>query len=449
VPDPGGTIEPMEGVKGNVARSKDLVASATEDLKQHHGWLKGYLASEKRDRDRHMRRLRPQHVADSSNRPVSRIGVLLIGGALVITGFVWQHMNAAIPLDTSRGQRGSEQTVLEPKLSYDTEAQRLQPSAPEALMKEKVDAERRPSADAEISPSVAPVDKIETVPVDIYAAQRGSEPSLTSSLTTEAQELQPSAPQAPMEQKAAAQPTELKPTAGAELATETLRPNEPASENARDHESRGNTPSTSAASPQGTLQHATANSPDLSAEPSSQHGTTPDLSTEAPIPVSQLPSVAEVPPEAPVITSEPPASSLSDETVPPPDEISIEEAREGETKKAPVVDPAARLANQHASLNEAERSLLDNPGLPLRKPSSRDVSVAEQPPANRHVRADPRRRAPVAEDSRVAQLERSVDVPRSTARTQSVGPQEREWPRRRTEGPRPGLGLFIFAPPGF
>ena len=404
--DPDGTIEPVEGVKGRVARSKDLVATTTEDLKQYHHWLKDYLASEKRDRDRHMRRLRPEHLADvdvphisSSNRPVSIVGVLLIGGALVTTGFVWEHMNEAIPLDASRGQRGSEQTALEPKLSHDTEVQGLQPSAP----------------------------------------------------------------QAPMELKAAAQPTELKPTAGAELATETLRPNEPAWENARDHESRGNAPFTLVASPQGTSQHATANSPDLSAEPSSQHGTTPnlwaepssqhgttpDLSTEAPIPFSQLPSVAEVPPESPVLTSEPPASSLSDDAVPPPDEISIEEAQEGKTKKAPVVDPAARLANQHASSNEAERSPLDNPGLPLRKPSSRDVSVAEQPPANRHVRADPRRRAPIAEDSRVTQLERSVDVPRSTARTQSVSPQERKWPRRRTEGPRPGLGLFIFAPPGF
>ena len=409
--DPDGTIEPVEGVKRRVALSKDLVATTTEDLKQYHHWLKDYLASEKRDRDRHMRRLRPQHLADvdvprinSSNRSVSIVGILLIGGALVTTGFVWEHMNEAIPLDTSRGQRGSEQTVLEPKLSHDTEAQGLQPSAP----------------------------------------------------------------QAPMKLKAAAQPTELKPTAGAELATETLRPNEPAWENARDHKSRGNAPFTSEASPQGTSQHATANSPDLSAEPSSQHGTTPnlsaepssehgttpDLSTEAPIPFSQLPSVAEVPPEAPVLTSEPPVSSLSDDAVPPPDEISIEEAREGKTKKAPVVDPAARLANQHASSNEAERSPLDNPDLPLRKPSSRDVSVAEQPPANRHVRADSRRRAPIAEDSRVTQLERSVEVPRSTARTQSgrtqsVSPQERKWPRRRTEGPRPGLGLFIFAPPGF
>ena len=111
------------------------------------------------------------------------------------------------------------------------------------------------------------------------------------------------------------------------------------------------------------------------------------------------------------------------------DEISIEEAREGETKKAPVVDPAAKLANQYASLNEAERSPLDNPGLPLRKPSSRDVSVAEQQPANRHVR----RRAPVAEDGRVAQLERSVDVPHSRVKTPSLGLQEGEWPRRRTK----------------
>ena len=62
--DPDGTIEPVEGVKGRVAQSKDLVATTTEDLKQHHRWLKDYLASEKRDRDRHMRRLRPQHLAD-------------------------------------------------------------------------------------------------------------------------------------------------------------------------------------------------------------------------------------------------------------------------------------------------------------------------------------------------------------------------------------------------
>ena len=147
--DPDGTIEPVEGVKGRVARSKDLVATTAEDLKQYHHWLKDYLASEKRDRDRHMRRLRPQHLSDvdvpphisSSNRSVSIVGVLLICGALVATGFVWQHMNEAIPLDKLGGQRGSEQTVLEPKLSHDTAAQRLQPSAPQAPLEQKAAAQ--------------------------------------------------------------------------------------------------------------------------------------------------------------------------------------------------------------------------------------------------------------------------------------------------------------------
>ena len=215
------------------------------------------------------------------------------------------------------------------------------------------------------------------------AAKEGqSKPSWSpsSATTPEAQGLQPSAPQAPMKLKAAAQPTVLKPTAGAELATETLRPNEPARENARDHKSHGdasprkrrrkarrNTPQPAPdLSAEPSSQHGTT--PNLSAEPASEHGTTPDLSTEAPIPFSHLPSVAEVPPAAPVLTSEPPVSSLSDDAVPPSDEISIEEAREGKTQEAPVVDPAARLENQHASSNEAERSPLDNPDLPLRTP---------------------------------------------------------------------------------
>ena len=158
--DPDGTIEPVEGVKRRVALSKDLVATTTEDLKQYHHWLKDYLASEKRDRDRHLRRLMPQHLADvdvprinSSNRSVAIVGILLIGGALVTTGFVWEHMNEAIPLDTSRGQTGSEQTVLEPKLSHDTEARGLQPSAPQAPMKLKA-AAQPPSSNRPLVPSL-------------------------------------------------------------------------------------------------------------------------------------------------------------------------------------------------------------------------------------------------------------------------------------------------------
>ena len=48
VTDPDGTIEPVEGVKGRVAQSKDLVATTTEDLKQYHRWLNDYLASLRR-----------------------------------------------------------------------------------------------------------------------------------------------------------------------------------------------------------------------------------------------------------------------------------------------------------------------------------------------------------------------------------------------------------------
>ena len=69
-----------------------------------------------------------------------------------------------------------------------------------------------------------------------------------------------------------------------------------------------------------------------------------------------------------------------------PMEFRSKQPEKGKPRKHSVVDPAARPANQHASSNEAQRSPLDNPDLPLRKPSSRDVSVAEQPPANRQVR---------------------------------------------------------------
>ena len=70
------------------------------------------------------------------------IGALCIGVTLVISAFVWQHMNEVVPLDTSGAS-----------------------SAPEALMDEKAAVEDRPSADAEIPLSVAgTVDQTETTP---------------------------------------------------------------------------------------------------------------------------------------------------------------------------------------------------------------------------------------------------------------------------------------------
>ena len=250
--DPDRTIEPVEGVKERLAESKDFVAKTTEDLKQYHRWLKDYLVSEKSNRDRHMRRLRPHHLdtidvsyISSPNRPVSTVRALLIGGVLVAVGFFWEHVYETISLETSRGQRGSEQTVLEPKLSHDTHAQRLQPSAPQALM----------------------------------------------------------------EQKAAAQPAALKPIAGADLVTETLRPSERGSKNERDHGSRGNAAFTSSFfrnTSQPTLQAYRSNRPRTTAllqiylsDRRRNMAPLQTLLTSAPIPFSQLPSVSEVPSEVP------------------------------------------------------------------------------------------------------------------------------------------------------
>jgi len=92
-----------------------------------------------------------------------------------------------MPLDTPGAQSGSEQSLIEPKPSLSTGEQELQPSAPEALMETKAAAERRPSADSKQS-------LIEPKP----------------SLDTGDQELQPSAP----EEKAAAEP---QPSADAEI----------------------------------------------------------------------------------------------------------------------------------------------------------------------------------------------------------------------------------------
>lgn len=52
----------FEAARGSIAQSKDLSLSVKDDLNQHRRWLKGYLASEKRQRDARARRLRRRHV---------------------------------------------------------------------------------------------------------------------------------------------------------------------------------------------------------------------------------------------------------------------------------------------------------------------------------------------------------------------------------------------------
>jgi hypothetical protein len=55
--DAGGILDTTELAKRDVAQSRHIAASAAQDLKRHQQWLKSYIASEKRSRDRHVRSL--------------------------------------------------------------------------------------------------------------------------------------------------------------------------------------------------------------------------------------------------------------------------------------------------------------------------------------------------------------------------------------------------------
>ena len=259
-----------ESVSWSVARSQtETTALKRRDL---------------RARARHAADLDVPHIS-SYNRPVWRVGVLLIGGALVTTGFVWQHMNEAVPLDTSGAQRGSEQSLTEPKLSLDTGDQ--QPSAPEALMEEKAGAERRPSADAEIPPSAAStVDGTESAP-----EQR---PAPTDRATV------------PQETHAHA---ELQASDGAKPSAEAFGPNEHAPGTPEEgHEPKSN--EASEASPLVPAESPVA---------TSRHGTVPDLPTEASISDPQFPPATGAPAETVAVNAPEPsaASSLSEPLRPP------------------------------------------------------------------------------------------------------------------------------------
>ena len=199
-----------------------------------------------------------------------RVAALFIGVTLVISAFVWQHMNEAVPLDTSGAQRGSESFLTQPKPSLDTVTQGLQPSAPEALMEEKA-AERRPSADAEIPPSAAStVDQTETTPEQrpVPETERATAPEETNVRA------------------------ELQASHGAKPSAEAFGSLEHA-------------PGTPAQSDDSAL--VSAESPPAP----SQHAIVPDLSAAAPIPDPQDPQAAGQPAEAVAVNTPEPSAPVS------------------------------------------------------------------------------------------------------------------------------------------
>ena len=130
------------------------------------------------------------------------------------------------------------------------------------------------------------------------------------------------------------------------------------------------------------------------------------------------------------------------------DENSVAGRPEKEPQQASLTLPAANPTPRQAQLNDAERLPLDNPGLPLRKPLLRDMTVAEQAPAKRRLDVDAKRRSPIAADKRVAHLERPLDEPSGAGKSRGRLQQPNNSPDPVVRG-RPNLGLFIFAPPGF
>lgn len=57
-------INPLELPLGAVSRSKETIAALTKDLDQHNRWFGDYLASEKRSRERHARRVRREEAKE-------------------------------------------------------------------------------------------------------------------------------------------------------------------------------------------------------------------------------------------------------------------------------------------------------------------------------------------------------------------------------------------------
>src|SRR6478672_11474427 len=64
VSNPSDALDPIALAQGEISRSKVAIASAAKDLDQHDRGLKDFIATEKRGRARHARRIRRQQAAE-------------------------------------------------------------------------------------------------------------------------------------------------------------------------------------------------------------------------------------------------------------------------------------------------------------------------------------------------------------------------------------------------
>jgi hypothetical protein len=93
-----GALDPIDAAKNDIAGSKDLIASVSDDLSQHYRWLESYRSSE----IKHKRRLQRQEVMYQLElrrrrlmRFAKRVALTSFRWARAASIFVWQHLNAA------------------------------------------------------------------------------------------------------------------------------------------------------------------------------------------------------------------------------------------------------------------------------------------------------------------------------------------------------------------
>ena len=93
-----GALDPIDAAKNDIAGSKDLIASVSDDLSQHYRWLESYRSSE----IKHKRRLQRQEVMYQIEvrrrrlmRFAKRAALTSFRWARAASLFLWQHLNAA------------------------------------------------------------------------------------------------------------------------------------------------------------------------------------------------------------------------------------------------------------------------------------------------------------------------------------------------------------------
>jgi len=277
---------------------------------------------------------------NSHRPPVWRAGVPLIGGVLVLAGFVWWGVNDASQF-TSDAQRASKPSVSEPKLSLDTEGQKFQPSPQQAVLEKKLDPP--PSAEMAIQPlpsSAIPGDRIETSP----------EPSPdTAALVPQVANAEPQASGVsnlseetfgPNEQARNVAGEESEP--GNSQASEAVVSVEPAVVAAPDLPAEASEPSVpmSLASVDvayrhgihGTVPDTALDAPDISAPaPAAPPSTVPDSPADAAMPDNSSASVTDSPTQSLGVTT-PPAPPLSDAVTPSAAVVPFSDQKEVETE---------------------------------------------------------------------------------------------------------------------